>query len=37
MTWAPDGRALFTYDPAIRQGEPHIIWQRIGGHEIFNG
>jgi hypothetical protein len=36
MTWAPDGRATFEYGSSIRSGEPHIIWRRIGGHEIFD-
>ena len=35
MTWADDGRALFRYGPSIRPGDPHIIWLRVGGHEIF--
>ena len=35
MTWAPDGRALFAYGPEVRPGKRHVIWQRIGGHEIF--
>lgn len=35
LTYAPDGRALFQYGPQKRQGEVHIIWLRIGGHEIF--
>lgn len=35
MTWAPDGRATFSYGPALREGEPHIIWRRIGTHAIF--
>lgn len=36
MTWAPDGRATFQYGPEVLPGEPHIIWRRIGGHEILN-
>jgi hypothetical protein len=36
MTWAPDGRATFEYGRSVRAGEPHIIWRRIGGHEIFD-
>jgi hypothetical protein len=36
MTWAGDGRALFRYGPSVRPGDPHIIWLRIGGHEIFD-
>ena len=35
MTWAPDGRATFEYGKEITPGEPHIIWRRIGGHDIF--
>jgi len=35
MTWAPDGRATFTYGTEVHSGEPHIIWRRIGGHEIL--
>ena len=36
ITWAPDGRATFHYGPSIRPGDPHIIWRRIGGHEILD-
>jgi hypothetical protein len=35
MTWAPDGRATFEYGKEISPGEPHIIWRRVGGHDIF--
>ena len=35
MTWAPDGRATFEYGAEVIAGEPHIIWRRIGGHDIF--
>lgn len=35
MTWADDGRATFQYGDEQRAGEQHIIWRRIGGHEIF--
>lgn len=35
LTWAKDGRATFQYGEAVREGETHIIWRRIGGHEIF--
>jgi hypothetical protein len=35
MTWAPDGRATFEYGPECRPGEPHVIWRRVGTHEIF--
>jgi len=36
MTWAPDGRATFHYGTEIRPGEPHVIWRRVGTHDIFN-
>ena len=35
LTWSSDGRATFHYGRAIVDDEPHIIWRRIGGHEIF--
>ncbi len=36
MTWAPDGRALWRYgDPIPDKPGPHIIWLRIGTHDIF--
>jgi len=35
MTWAPDGRATFSYGDERRPGVVHIIWRRVGGHDIF--
>ena len=35
MTWAPDGRATFEYGTEVREGEVHIVWRRIGTHDIF--
>jgi hypothetical protein len=35
MTWADDGRATWQYGPEVTEGQPHIIWRRIGGHDIF--
>jgi hypothetical protein len=35
MTWAPDGRATFSFGEPITPGEPHIIWRRCGSHDIF--
>ena len=35
MTWADDGRATFQYGDAVVEGEPHVIWRRVGTHEIF--
>ncbi len=36
MTWAPDGRATFEYGPSLNPGDQHVIWRRIGGHDIFD-
>lgn len=35
MTWADDGRATFEYGPEQNPGDPHIIWRRVGTHDIF--
>lgn len=35
MTWAPDGRATFSYGDELIKGEPHIVWRRVGTHGIF--
>ena len=35
MTWADDGRATFEYGEPVREGEAHIVWRRIGTHDIF--
>lgn len=35
MTWADDGRATFQYGPPEIEGETHVIWRRIGTHDIF--
>jgi len=36
MTWAPDGRATFQYGAPVHEGDPHVIWRRIGTHDIFD-
>lgn len=35
MTWAGDGRATFSYGASKVADEPHIIWRRIGSHDIL--
>jgi len=35
MTWADDGRATFEYGGAVREGEVHVVWRRVGTHEIL--
>jgi hypothetical protein len=36
MTWAVDGRATFEYGESTTSGERHVIWRRIGTHNIFD-
>ena len=36
LSWAPDGRATFEYGDEVIPGEAHIIWRRVGTHEIFD-
>ncbi|KPM55667.1 hypothetical protein ACG83_10280 [Frankia sp. R43] len=37
LTWAPDGRALWSYGPPQpgHGSDPHVIWARVGSHDIF--
>ena len=35
MTWADDGRATFQYGDEVVEGQPHIMWRRIGTHGVF--
>ncbi|MDR3082679.1 MAG: hypothetical protein LBV60_17425 [Streptomyces sp.] len=37
LTWAPDGRATWSYGRERIAGKQHIVWRRIGGHDIFIG
>ncbi|MCG7525164.1 hypothetical protein MHW47_12030 [Streptomyces sp. OfavH-34-F] len=37
LTWDGNGRATWSYGAEIVRGERHIIWRRIGGHDIFAG
>jgi hypothetical protein len=34
MTWAGDGRATFEYGDEQISGEPHIVWRRVGTHDV---
>lgn len=36
MTWANDGRATFHYGNEQLDGQPHVVWRRVGTHDIFN-
>ena len=35
LTWAPDGRATFSYGDEQLPGQPHVIWRRVGDHSIL--
>ncbi|MFJ1930438.1 MULTISPECIES: hypothetical protein [unclassified Streptomyces] len=41
LTWSmgtgPAGRATFEYGTEVRPGTPHVIWRRIGTHQILTG
>jgi hypothetical protein len=34
--FSPDGRALFRYGSSPHPGEVHVIWLRIGTHDIYD-
>lgn len=36
MTFAPNGRATWQFGDEVVEGEKHIIWRRIGTHDIFD-
>lgn len=35
LSWDRDGRALFEYGEEQLPGQPHIVWLRIGTHDIL--
>jgi hypothetical protein len=38
MTWAhgrKDGRATFSYGAEVRARHTHVVWRRVGRHNIF--
>lgn len=35
LTWAPDGRVTWQYGDAVVSGQPHVIWRRVGTHDVF--
>lgn len=36
MTWADNGRATFEYGPTVPEGEVHVIWRRVGTHQVLD-
>ncbi|HLX31346.1 MAG TPA: hypothetical protein VKR79_01130 [Gaiellaceae bacterium] len=35
MTWADNGRATFSFGRSIREDEPHVVWHRVGTHDVI--
>lgn len=35
LSFALDGRATFAYGPAELRGEAHVVWRRIGTHDVL--
>ena len=35
MSWDYDGRATFEYGESSIEGKMHVIWRRIGTHDVF--
>ncbi|MFE2639552.1 hypothetical protein ACFXKF_33120 [Streptomyces scopuliridis] len=35
LTWAPDGRATWSYGRERIPGAAHIVWRRIGTHSVL--
>lgn len=36
LRFAPNGRATFMFGAPVRGDQPHVIWRRIGGHEVMD-
>ncbi|HKI66657.1 MAG TPA: hypothetical protein VJ989_05250 [Solirubrobacterales bacterium] len=36
ISYSGDGRATFRYGGELKSGETHIVWLRVGGHEILS-
>ena len=35
LSWGSDGRATFQYGTSLEPGQAHIIWRRVGTHDIY--
>ena len=35
ISWASNGRATFHYGDEVLPGQRHVVWRRIGSHDIF--
>ena len=35
LTWADDGRATFSFGKSVRGDDPHVVWRRVGTHDVL--
>ncbi len=35
ITFAADGRATFAYGAEVTPGEAHVVWRRVGTHDVL--
>jgi hypothetical protein len=35
LSWAGDGRCLWDYGQGQRSGRVHVVWLRVGSHDIY--
>ncbi|MGI8553040.1 MAG: hypothetical protein ACR2PL_19985 [Dehalococcoidia bacterium] len=35
LAWAPDGRCTWHYGRPQRPGMVHVVWRRVGSHDIY--
>lgn len=35
MTFSPDGRATWQFGAEVKAGQVHVMWRRVGTHDIF--
>lgn len=35
ITFSPDGRATWQFGTEVTPGQTHVVWRRIGTHDVF--
>ena len=35
LTYAAHGRATFCQGDEVVRGEPHVVWRRVGAHDVL--
>jgi len=36
LTFSPNGRATFEFGAELRPGQRHVIWRRVGTHDVLD-